>query len=91
MNTCRGCGAAIQFGRTSNGKTMPIDTVASDDGNVVFEANGVDVTVLTNEQKLTDTRPRFMSHFATCPDRQKFKRPDKKTALDAFKRGLEGG
>lgn len=63
--TCRACGVHIQFGITVKGKRMPIDVAASDDGNVVFDDDGSHVTVLKRGE--ATERPRFHSHFETCP------------------------
>lgn len=61
-----GCGAEIVWGKTENGKPMPVDRRSSADGNVVYR-NGV-IHVLTNKEKTTIGAdvPRYMPHFATC-------------------------
>lgn len=75
MITCKGCGVQIQFGvHETTGKRIPIDTHAVDEGNIVWLDNGRTVHVLTADEKITDRRPRYLSHFVTCPDRAEFRR-----------------
>lgn len=63
---------------TTNRKRMPLDPQPRADGNIVFtgrrelDANGVEAEVV---EYLSggmfdglDDRPRFVSHFASCPN-----------------------
>lgn len=61
---------------------MPVDEAPADDGNLlVIEDNsdaGVPIVrvdgVKTVDLFIDDRRPRYKSHFATCPDAASFRR-----------------
>lgn len=84
MSRCRSCGASIVWARTTNGKLMPVDAVAHDEGNVLLtwgDEEGVPTrfaSVLTGTALETQrgASPEFMhrSHFATCVDANKHRR-----------------
>lgn len=63
---CLSCGARIFFARTEKGKSMPLDAEPVPDGNIVLR-DGV-VNYLTGpEMDMPTDRPRYKSHYATCP------------------------
>lgn len=82
---CRACGAVVWWGRTRDGKLMPVDPALVEDGNVVLDrattpAHGPDggpapvpaVVVLRKGEEAPDM-PRYRSHFATCPNASDFR------------------
>ena len=84
---CRACHALIIFIKTTAGKTMPCDassvyfvpdTVAKDvfvcpDGTVKHgRATTEDASTLIDEPEIG-----YMSHFATCPCADQFRKPRK--------------
>lgn len=78
MPSCSSCGAQVRWVRTENGKSMPIDPAPRADGNLIMDH--VEERVVRGERRSVwvvsyiprdDPSPkqRFVSHFATCPDR----------------------
>lgn len=71
MDVCKSCRAAIIWTKTAKGKAMPVDHDARPDGNIILvaEEKGGDITALyiTKDMELPADRPRFVSHFVTCP------------------------
>jgi hypothetical protein len=63
---CSSCDAEIVWAVTALGKRMPIDVTPTAVGNVVLEIDG-DV-LRARVVKTSDPRPRYVSHFATCPN-----------------------
>ena len=88
FTTCASCGAAILWAITSRGKRMPLDAHPSDAGTYyVFAGTGVRfldplqavAISLTSDVRVgygrrTD-RPKFVSHFATCPNAAAHRKP----------------
>jgi hypothetical protein len=80
--TCGSCGAAIRWAITPAGKRMPIDREPVADGNVEITGHTGDgtprVRVLgkteIGQPTLEGDRPRFVSHFATCPNAGRHRR-----------------
>lgn len=64
-NTCKTCGAKIVWGKTVNGKSMPIDMFSLPDDDKVMLIDrwntGDNTPLIFNPKKHT-------SHFFTCPD-----------------------
>lgn len=58
---CRSCSAEILFVRLSSGKTMPVDERKSIVGNIELR-DGIAYVVPCDGET-----PRYISHFATCP------------------------
>lgn len=80
---CRGCGAEIGFIKTVAGKTMPVNAKS-----VRFAAGGAEVFVLPDGNVVHGTRLEegqsdptesigYVSHFATCPAADSFRRQRK--------------
>jgi hypothetical protein len=75
---CRSCGAEVLWVLTGNGKRMPVDVQPSEKGNLfVFTPPGIHAALVAEstssmsaraEYARKDDRPRFVSHFATCPN-----------------------
>ena len=76
---CRGCGKEIAFIKTVKGKSMPVDP-----DSVYFVPEGGPNTYVTIDGEVVrgrephyadkETQIGYVSHFATCPERDKFKR-----------------
>ena len=69
---CRGCGAPVFFAETVNGKKMPLDEESCPEGRFVCDFR--DETPKAETAKAGDLRERFQSHFAVCPEAQRFRR-----------------
>lgn len=65
MDQCKSCKANIMWGKTTNGKAVPLDTKPK---NVYVLLNG-DTNVYSLECG-------YESHFATCPDALKFRKKE---------------
>ena len=83
---CRACGARIMFLKTAAGKTMPVD----EEGTFFLEVkDGPELFVLVDgttargqrvsqEQREDADRFGYISHFATCPKADQFRKARKK-------------
>lgn len=72
MPTCRACGAEVLWGTTDTGKRMPLDVVPTLSGNVEYGAVTGQVRVVGKVQ--IGDKLRYVSHFATCPVGEQFRR-----------------
>ena len=63
-SVCEACGAAIEFVKTKNGKSMPMDTVAT----VCKDCNGAGC------DKCDGVGSKRLTHFATCSEPDRFRR-----------------
>lgn len=83
---CKGCGKKIIWARGLNGKWQPLDAVAP-----CFRLiGGLDI-LTTGEvtcERATDT---LVSHFATCPDANRFSRKGKKPQVCAWTENPDEG
>jgi hypothetical protein len=72
MATCKACGAEITWAKWPSGKSMPVDAQPTEDGDLVI---WVAVTVRKwNEKDAEYDRPRYKSHFSTCPNAEQLRR-----------------
>lgn len=62
---CSMCGELIMMVRTSKGSVMPINKQPSHDGNIVID--GGIARVLRKGEETDANIDRYVSHFATCP------------------------
>lgn len=83
MNKCRGCGAQIEWIKTENGKSMPVNpeyieiditgpkiiTVVTDAGTIEL-GSPVDTACLFQGENTVKGR---ISHFTTCPKAGSFR------------------
>ncbi len=86
---CRSCRAPIRWADV-NGRAMPLDPEPTPDGNVVItlvhhegsSLERAEARVLTaREQRLLHPdRTRYRSHFATCPNARRHRRPRTRSA-----------
>lgn len=72
MSACRSCGEPIRWAKTSAGKNIPVDIEPTSEGNIVFE-DGVAVVLPALQAKTYDGE-KFISHFVTCEDADKWRR-----------------
>lgn len=81
-DTCRSCGAAIDWGVTAKGRRIPLDALgltierllAPPTPNVIVVGEFSDGTLAVEvAHGGTSATPTRVSHFATCPDRDKFR------------------
>lgn len=87
--TCRACKAPLIWAVTAaNGKPIPVDPEPRDDGNlelgrrVPLKGGGSALlaTVIDLDQLPLfelETPPRYVSHFATCPDADRFRKANR--------------
>jgi hypothetical protein len=79
MAECKSCGAPIRWAWTDKDKRMPLDAEPSEKGNMEIIGYGTKdgttepiVRVLKKGEGDTlpglEPPPRYISHFATCPD-----------------------
>jgi len=74
MTKCRSCGAEIIWAETVNGKKIPLDAQPRLDGALALSPRGTVVTIGPDPCPGYDDQ-RFVSHFATCKDAPKWRRP----------------
>jgi hypothetical protein len=72
MSTCSSCGAAIKWVRMTSVKTMPLDAQPADDGNIV---EGDDGLFAVGVRIRKSDRPRYRSHFSSCPNAARHRKP----------------
>lgn len=63
---CQSCGATITWAKTENGRAMPLDAAPVDNGNMQV-VDGVAI-IVGDLLSPGDDGPRYVSHFATCPN-----------------------
>lgn len=86
---CESCGRIIKWCVTQAGERMPVDDEPHEHGNIVIEPpkvpGGNPIAIVTQRRvpgqeglftdSITDeTRPRYRSHFATCPNAAEHRR-----------------
>lgn len=77
---CKGCGRLIGWIRTSAGKSMPVDYEAvlywqdPEGKQKIVTPNGEVVSARLFGTSEACTGKGYMSHFATCPQAEAFKR-----------------
>lgn len=78
--TCRGCGAPIIWIKTAAGKSMPCDAEPitywqdSTGSNKIVTPNGEVLSARLEGDPQKATSIGYISHFATCPAADKFRR-----------------
>lgn len=76
---CKSCGAPIIWAKTAKGKAMPLDDTPTPAGTfILLEANALtnDLSAVTAPKEYDGKRPRprYTSHFATCPQAHQHRR-----------------
>lgn len=87
IKNCRACGAPIGFLKTVSGKTIPVDVELQKidilhGSNVYVRPNGMMVTgMIANMDEMedpdSDIVEAYISHFATCPCADQFRKKRK--------------
>lgn len=82
MSHCRSCAAPIRWAKTLNGKAIPLNAEPDPAGNIALKDTGDPNAPLARVlagADLFDARTAgtelWLSHYATCPDGQKWRRP----------------
>ncbi len=81
MSTCRGCGAPLDWIRTAEGRSMPVDP----EPVFVIEGEGKDRFITDEGEVITGRRAlpaeerrefpvAFVPHWKTCPSADSFRR-----------------
>lgn len=73
MSNCNGCRAPVVWAVTPAGKSMPVDPDPTDNGNLVLTL-GTPPRVRPPELTDDPDGPRWVSHFATCPQSEDFRK-----------------
>ena len=75
MSACRKCAARIVWAVTERGKSMPVNRDPVENGNLVLEEQDGRPPIARKPDELLDRDlPRYVSHFATCPNAEEFRR-----------------
>ncbi len=79
---CRSCGAEIKWTVMLGGKKNPVDIDPVPNGNLIlFENNGLsEVIAVSFDPEKHAGKPRYVSHFATCPTANKWRKPSGQSA-----------
>lgn len=70
MSVCKSCGSEIFWAKTIKGASIPIDAKPSPRGNIILSENGT-ALVYRDPSAIAPryaNEPRYLSHFATCPN-----------------------
>lgn len=87
IEACRSCNAGVIWAVTAGGKTMPVDAVPSEGGNVrltPLPGGGATAAVISTATIAAETSGLFpsglpplrTSHFVTCPNADEWRKPD---------------
>ena len=68
------CGAPIFWAVTKNNKPIPIDAEPAADGNLRLEDGVAHYLTKTDQMSMFASGPRYVSHFATCPDAASYRK-----------------
>ena len=77
---CRACRAPMVWAKTENDRSMPLDPLPVEGGNVVVlrDVGTTLIVKVLGEPSLLDEHAsptvRYVTHFATCPEAGKFRR-----------------
>ena len=79
---CRACGAPMIFIKTERGKSMPCDAesqwyLETPDGEPFVMIDGTYHRGVVIAEKDPKARAGYVSHFATCPMADQFRKPRK--------------
>ncbi len=71
MAKCRSCSAKIDWAITEGGKKIPLDAMASREGNIIKTGNRIDgldeVHVISRFDEIPEGTARYTTHFSSCP------------------------
>ena len=75
---CVSCGRRVYWAMTVNDQRMPVDAEAVPDGNMVMAVDGktgaLKVYALADDAVVDPARRRYVSHFATCPHANRWRK-----------------
>lgn len=74
---CRSCNASVLWAEWESGKRMPVDAQPNSAfGNLVLSIRGGNTLIVAKFDPLKhgDSRNRYTSHFATCPEARDWRR-----------------
>lgn len=76
VSRCRACDAPIVWAVTSAGKQMPVDATPNVKGNIVLyeDRGGKPLALVVESGRVSSDAPRYVSHFATCPKADQFRK-----------------
>lgn len=76
QSTCRACGAAMVWGKTTKGKAIPLDAAPSKRGNVRLLADGTAEVLgaATAQGCRIAGEVMYLSHFVTCSAAASFRK-----------------
>lgn len=66
MSRCQLCDATVEWKTTPSGLRIPVDPTPNAAGPLRLLANGC-VQIIPVEHRDSETRPRYTSHWMTCP------------------------
>jgi hypothetical protein len=79
LNHCSACGQALTWALTAAGKTAPINTNPSDNGNVLILAPrdlgqklAITLSGISLDLARKHSLPLHLNHFADCPEADQF-------------------
>lgn len=82
MATCKSCDAPVRWAKTVAGKSIPLDPVPTNTGNIrLVQGGGTDggllAEVMTGDvlaEHLARGKTTYTTHFATCPNAKAHRR-----------------
>lgn len=84
MGRCRSCGAPIRWVKTMHGRNHPIDAMPVPDGDWVLRPSAMG-TLMVRYTLIQGDAERYTSHFATCPNADRHRRPRRTTHTSTAK------
>ena len=72
MARCRSCGADIRWAVTEGGNHIPLDPFPTQEGNMTIIGTTAKGSTVVRVDPTGEVR--YMSHFATCPDADGWRR-----------------
>jgi hypothetical protein len=72
---CHSCGAVVVWAVTDAGKRMPVDPDPTVVGNLILERRDGQDRVTSAPPVATSEPKRWVSHFATCPQANAWRKP----------------
>jgi len=73
--SCRSCDAPVDWALTEAGRRMPVDAGERPDGNLAVSGHGrmMRARALKDGEQPAEGERRTVSHYATCPDSDKWR------------------
>lgn len=80
VSACKSCGAPVDWAVTPAGKRMPLDVGPAENGNLTLKLG---IAVPRTEEHVAAGLPARVSHYATCPQANLWRKPVKEAASPA--------